>query len=222
MKRNDCTNLFSKELLDKYPVLSREESAAVMKASKCDKNARNKAILSNLRYVLKTASQYHAKFKDTDLDMLISVGTEALIKAVDNFNSDFDNGFLTYARWVIPQAICKYAMNEKSEFSLDEKLYDDDDTCYMENLIDESAQAEKAAMDGQLKILFEKTFEDFSEREVKVIKMAFGWNNKKPMTLAEISVIVGVSKQRVDQIKHEVLKKMGQAKYRKLFEGYVA
>lgn len=222
MKRYESANLFSKELLNKYPVLSREESAALMAAKKTDKSARDKAILSNLRYVLKTASQFYCKFPDSDLEMLISVGMEALVRAVDNFDCDFDNGFLTYARWVIPQAIYKFASEQKTEFSLDEKIYDDDDSTFRDNLIDESAVTEKAAMNSQLKALFEKTFEDFSEREVKVIKMAFGWNNKKPMTLAEISERVGVSKQRVDQIKHEVLKKMALPKYRKIFEGFVA
>ena len=47
-----------------------------------------------------------------------------------------------------------------------------------------------------------------SEKEVDVIKMRFGIGGIEPMTLEQIGVVLGVTRERVRQIESQVLKKL--------------
>ena len=60
-----------------------------------DKNAREELILGNLRLVLSVVGRFNPK-RDS-ADDLFQVGCIGLIKAIDNFNPDFDVRFSTYA-----------------------------------------------------------------------------------------------------------------------------
>ncbi len=60
-----------------------------------DKNAREELILGNLRLVLSVVGRFNPK-RDS-ADDLFQVGCVGLIKAIDNFNPDFDVRFSTYA-----------------------------------------------------------------------------------------------------------------------------
>lgn len=60
-----------------------------------DKNAREKLILGNLRLVLSVVGRFNPK--NESADDLFQVGCIGLIKAIDNFNPDFEVRFSTYA-----------------------------------------------------------------------------------------------------------------------------
>lgn len=60
-----------------------------------DKDAREQLILGNLRLVLSVVGRFNPK-RDS-ADDLFQVGCIGLIKAIDNFNPDFDVRFSTYA-----------------------------------------------------------------------------------------------------------------------------
>jgi RNA polymerase primary sigma factor len=50
--------------------------------------------------------------------------------------------------------------------------------------------------------------EIINERDAKILKMRFGIDCDKPMTLKEISEIVGLTRERVRQIQNEALKEL--------------
>lgn len=60
-----------------------------------DKDAREKLILGNLRLVLSVVGRFNPK--NESADDLFQVGCIGLIKAIDNFNPDFEVRFSTYA-----------------------------------------------------------------------------------------------------------------------------
>ncbi len=76
--------------------LSEEEKKHLLRLSReGDKEARERLILGNLRLVLSVSGRFNPK-KDS-ADDLFQVGCIGLIKAIDNFNPDFDVKFSTYA-----------------------------------------------------------------------------------------------------------------------------
>lgn len=60
-----------------------------------DREAREKLIMGNLRLVLSVCGRFNSK--NDSRDDLFQVGCIGLIKAIDNFNPDFDVRFSTYA-----------------------------------------------------------------------------------------------------------------------------
>ena len=76
--------------------LTEEEKRDLLtKVRNGDQSAREKLILGNLRLVLSVSGRFNPK-RDTAED-LFQVGVIGLIKAIDNFNPDFDVRFSTYA-----------------------------------------------------------------------------------------------------------------------------
>lgn len=78
------------------PKLSQKESRELLqKISQGDRIARNEFINCNLRLVLSIVQRY--SHKTDNLDDLFQIGCVGLIKAVDNFNVQFNVCFSTYA-----------------------------------------------------------------------------------------------------------------------------
>jgi len=76
--------------------LTEEEKKELLRRSReGDLEAREKLIMGNLRLVLSVSGRFNPK-RDS-ADDLFQVGCIGLIKAIDNFNPDFDVRFSTYA-----------------------------------------------------------------------------------------------------------------------------
>lgn len=80
-----------------------EVNELIEKAQKGDKEAREKVINSNLRFVVTVAKQFQNR--GLPLMDLISSGNEGLMKAVDKFDTSRGVTFLSYAIWWIRQSI---------------------------------------------------------------------------------------------------------------------
>lgn len=72
-----------------------EKRELLKKVKEGDREAREKLILGNLRLVLSVVGRFNPKHDSAD--DLFQVGCIGLIKAIDNFNPDFDVRFSTYA-----------------------------------------------------------------------------------------------------------------------------
>ena len=80
----------------KLPTLSDDEKRELLLKSKAGNNdARKKLIDGNLRLVLSIVQRFTNRKEN--VDDLFQVGCVGLIKAVDNFNTDLDVKFSTYA-----------------------------------------------------------------------------------------------------------------------------
>lgn len=99
----DSLASYLKEIRD-IPVLSREEEQALArKARSGDKEAMDRLIRSNLKYVVSVANKY--KGCGLSLLDLINDGNIGLIQAARRFDPDKGVKFITYAVWWIRQAI---------------------------------------------------------------------------------------------------------------------
>lgn len=80
----------------KLKTLSDDEKKELLLKSKAgDSEARNELIDGNLRLVLSIVQRFSNRKEN--VDDLFQVGCVGLIKAVDNFNTDLDVKFSTYA-----------------------------------------------------------------------------------------------------------------------------
>ena len=90
--------------ISRYKILECSEiNELIEKAQQGDKQARDKVITSNLRFVVTVAKQFQNR--GLPLMDLISSGSEGLMKAVDKFDTKRGVTFLSYAIWWIRQSI---------------------------------------------------------------------------------------------------------------------
>jgi RNA polymerase sigma-32 factor len=102
-------NVFLKEI-EKYPVLSKEEEykLAVSYYEEKDLEAANTLVVSNLRFVVKIASEYLSY--GFPLSDLVQEGTMGLMKAVKKFDQYKGYRLISYAVWWIRAGIQNHIM----------------------------------------------------------------------------------------------------------------
>lgn len=94
-------------------VLSDEEKRALLLRTKAgDEKARQELIYGNLRLVLSIIQRFTGRREN--LDDLFQVGCIGLVKAVDNFNTELDVKFSTYAVPMIIGEIRRYLRDNNS------------------------------------------------------------------------------------------------------------
>lgn len=96
-------NLYLKEI-SRHPLISSDEEIRLAKLIKVgDKEALNKLVNANLRFVVSVAKQYQSQ--GISLIDLINEGNIGLIKAAEKFDEERGFKFISYAVWWIRQAI---------------------------------------------------------------------------------------------------------------------
>lgn len=192
--------------LNKSKGLSREkERELAEKIQQGDNKALNELVEANLKYVVTIAK----KFAWTGLPLydLISEGNLGLIRAAKKFDPDRGTKFITCARPWITQAIQLYVQNsnvDKELTNMEDYIFDDETNDEMINTDFEdevhNIQSRSNAIDELLSCL--------TKREYRVLQSYFGLNNCKEMTLDEIGKEMGLTQERVRQIKDESIEKL--------------
>ena len=94
-------------------LLSEEEKTELLIRSQAgDKSARDELVKGNLRLVLSVIQRFSNRGEN--LDDLFQVGCIGLIKAIDNFNTDMDVKFSTYAVPMVIGEIRRYLRDNNS------------------------------------------------------------------------------------------------------------
>ncbi len=98
--------------ISQFKALSREEEHELgLRARAGDREAINRLVQANLKFVVKIASRYQNR--GLSLSELISEGNIGLLKAIEKFDPDKDIKLISYAIWWIKQRIM-LAVSEKS------------------------------------------------------------------------------------------------------------
>lgn len=115
-RSTDSVRLYLKDI-SQYPLLTPEqEKELATKAIQGDRQAKNKLIESNLRFVVSIAKQYQGK--GLELEDLISAGNLGLIRATELFEPERDLRFLSYAGWWIRDFIINELINYGKEIRI--------------------------------------------------------------------------------------------------------
>ena len=261
-------NTYLKEI-NQYKVLTASEEAdLVEKMKNGDEAAKALLVASNQRFVYAVAKRYGNE--DNVLD-LVNEGNLGLMQAIETFDPNKGNRFLSYAIWYIRREINAYLNNDnllirktnntktvyklskiKAKFFAEHNRYPDVDeiaaileveygvkikdksdllditttsinTCFD----DEDSRAfentpyftERTSVENEYQVDIEKEHNSavsgalmsiLTEREQTIIKMAFGIGYNKEFTNAEIGEDLGMSSERVRQLKNGAIKKMQQ------------
>ena len=203
--------------ISEFNPLSREEEYSLWERYRKnnDINARDKLINSNLKFVASVARGYQGlglSYSD-----LIAEGNCGLMKAIDRF--DYEKGYKTisYSVWWIKQAILE-ALKERTgiegeslpkDYEKQNSLNDDEytvDNIVKDEYIDYSTVDDVKT--DELKSIIIGLIDCLTEREKYVISEYFGLESKKCLTLEDIGSNIGLTKERVRQIKEKALKKL--------------
>ena len=109
MSRHVPSSAFDQYLLDiqRLPMITdpEEERRLARRAQKGDKEAAERLVTANLRFVISYVKKYQGH--GLDLGELVAIGNEGLLKAVKKFDPDHGVKFISYAVWWVRQAVLK-------------------------------------------------------------------------------------------------------------------
>ncbi len=278
VKEESVIDIYLKEI-NKIPLLTNEEETELaILAANGDKNAKNKIVSANLRFVVTVAKKYQNH--GIDLADLISEGNMGLLRAIEHFDVSKGYHFISYAVWWIRQAILK-AIYEKSrairlplnranelvqiekarKVVAGNKTEEQEineigailglDVSHVREMINLSREtisldaAVKSSEDGKnsigdfvedtrylspdeeavknsMKDDLNKVLDTLKPNEARVLRLRYGLNGEKPMSLKEVGDICNLTKERIRQIeKHAIIRMQQPAKLERL-EAYVA
>jgi len=109
------------------------------------------------------------------------------------------------------------------QLSVDTPFEEGEDSSLLDVLVDESMEKtdEKINYRDSLTIETERALSTLTEREAQIIKMFFGIGEENPMSLEQISEILGLTRERVRQIKEKALRRLRHSSRSKLLAEYL-
>lgn len=194
------------------PLSAKREAELLEKSRKGDIEARNKLVEHNMRLVAHIVKKYYTNASNQD--DLISIGTIGLIKAVSTFKSDKNIRLATYAARCIENEILMFFRSQKKS-AQDIYISDPIDTDKEGNtltLIDVIATNKDIVeeLDTQMKLEKLKNIitRVLDERELQIIELRYGINNKPELTQREIAKKLNISRSYVSRIEKSALEKL--------------
>lgn len=265
--------------IGKIHVLSPEEEADLAKKIRNgDFEAREKLVLSNLRFVVSVAKQYQNH--GLTLGDLINEGNVGLIKAAECFDETKGFKFISYAVWWIRQSILQaiaenarlirlplnkistinkvnkcYTLLEQEyqreptedeiaekmditaeevkenlkiaskPLSMDAPLTTDEESISLYDIYMSADPAlsgpEMTLNQDSLKKDIERSLATLSMRESSILSMFYGLNGYLSMSLEEIGTKLGLTSERVRQVKSKAIRKLKDVKNNKRLKTYL-
>ena len=109
----------------------------------------------------------------------------------------------------------------QSHLSLDAPITPGEDHRLLDYLPDQYAPGpEDEAYDHALKDSVESALSSLKEREAKILRRYFGLDDQEPMTLEEIGALMGITRERVRQIKQKALIRLRHASRARFLETF--
>ncbi len=265
--------------VERYPLISdpKEERRIARRAREGDKQAAERLVTANLRFVISYVKKYQGR--GLNLAELVCIGNEGLLKAVKKFDPEKGVKFISYAVWWIRQTVLqalaeqtrsvRIPLNQNSnlvklsrtetaltqklgrsptdreiademkepvetvralrrvasaELSLDAPLdkSDRDSASFGERFAgaDESDIEVDVEEQAQREFL-ERMFEAYlTERERKILVLYYGLDDGEEMTLEQIGALLGVTRERIRQIRNRAFDKLKSSLDGEALEGF--
>jgi RNA polymerase primary sigma factor len=101
----------------------------------------------------------------------------------------------------------------QDNFFLDDYVGNDEDSTYLDFLEDTTSEGPDAhVMEDDLNGSIQRMLGDLKEREARVLRMYYGLGTDQEMTLEEIGQVMGLTRERIRQIKEEAFEKIRASK----------
>lgn len=210
------------------PLLSREEEVELARRIReGDEAARARLVTANLRFVVSVAKRYNGK--GVPLSDLVNEGNVGLIRAAERFDGTKGVRFISYAVFWIRQAILQAIDRAVPRpldgaalrwVSLDAPLGEESGGRLADVVAtaaeDPGALSERHA----LRDAVDSSLTCLPSREARVLRLYFGLDGDAPATLDKIGSELGVSRERVRQIKDRALARLRAGSRRRQLEGF--
>lgn len=172
-----------------------------------DKEALDKLIRHNLKFVVKIAKGY--RDRGVPFEDLISEGNLGLIHAAKKYDGTKNARFITYAVWwirvYINECIKKVPVEE---LNVEEYVFDQKEHFEKQSEFINEEFENNISLLSDRNASVEELLECLQERERKIIKMFYGLDGLKEMNLDEIGKDMKLSNERIRQIKDVALIKI--------------
>jgi RNA polymerase primary sigma factor len=265
--------------VEKYPLIrnAAEERALAHAARTGDKEAAERLVTANLRFVISYVKKYQGR--GLGLAELVCIGNEGLLKAVKKFDPDKGVKFISYAVWWIRQTVLqalaeqtrsvRIPLNQNSnlarlsridialrqqlgrsptvqelaremeepvetiralrrvaasELSLDAPVdrSDGNSSSFGERFsattgTDIEEDVESMARRTFLEGMFEAYLTD---RERKILYLYYGLDDGEERTLEEIGALLGVTRERIRQIRNRAFEKLRDSPHGESLSGF--
>ncbi|CAN5889443.1 RNA polymerase sigma factor RpoD [soil metagenome] len=256
--------------VEKYPLIEDpgEERELARRARTGDKEAAERLVTANLRFVISYVKKYQGR--GLGLAELVCIGNEGLLKAVKKFDPDKGVKFISYAVWWIRQTVLqalaeqtrsvRIPLNQNSnlvklsrtetaltqllgrsptdqeiademgepvdtvralrrvaasELSLDAPIDrgDRDSASFGERFAGAEAEDIEETVESQAQREFlDRMFEKYlTERERKILYLYYGLDDGEERTLEEIGSLLGVTRERIRQIRNRAFEKLRES-----------
>jgi RNA polymerase primary sigma factor len=256
--------------VEKYPLIedASEERELARRARSGDKEAAERLVTANLRFVISYVKKYQGR--GLGLAELVCIGNEGLLKAVKKFDPDKGVKFISYAVWWIRQTVLqalaeqtrsvRIPLNQNSnlvklsrtetaltqilgrspsdqeiademgepvetvralrrvaasELSLDAPIDrgDRDSASFGERFAGAEAEDIEETVESQAQREFlDRMFEKYlTERERKILYLYYGLDDGEERTLEEIGSLLGVTRERIRQIRNRAFEKLRES-----------
>jgi RNA polymerase primary sigma factor len=256
--------------VEKYPLIENpeEERELARRARTGDKEAAERLVTANLRFVISYVKKYQGR--GLGLAELVCIGNEGLLKAVKKFDPDKGVKFISYAVWWIRQTVLqalaeqtrsvRIPLNQNSnlvklsrtntaltqllgraptdqeiaaemdepietvralrrvaasELSLDAPIDrgDRDSASFGERFAGTEAEDIEEQVESQARREFlDRMFAKYlTERERKILYLYYGLDDGEERTLEEIGTLLGVTRERIRQIRNRAFEKLRES-----------
>lgn len=219
----DALQRYLDEIGDTTLLTDAEERALSERIQRGDQHAADQLATANLRYVVTIARQHlpqlstlNAQHLTLTPDDLVSEGNIGLLKAATKFDASTGKRFVTFAAPFIRQSIeraLSTLSTQQPTLSADESLpIGSNNNFTLLNVLENKdapqadAQLEQASLSAELMAAADV----LNNREKAVITHIYGINTDR-MTMAEIGIELGLTRERVRQIRDKALRKMRKA-----------
>ena len=119
--------------------------------------------------------------------------------------------------------VAKTMSISQSHLSLDAPLTPGEDNKLLDYLPDkQNPGPDEQAFERALTEAIESMLTDLKEREARILRLYFGLENKEPMTLEQIGQMMGITRERVRQIKEKALARLRHAKRARALSSFLA
>ena len=265
--------------VEKYPLIQdrREERELARRARRGDKEATERLVTANLRFVISYVKKYQGR--GLDISELVCIGNEGLLKAVKKFDPDRGVKFISYAVWWIRQTVLqalaeqtrsvRIPLNQNSNLSklvrtntqltqsLGRTPTDQEIASEMEEHVDtiralrrvaaselsldapidrsdrngasfgerfsggEASEIEENVEAIACRDFLETMFEQYlTERERKILYLYYGLDDGEQRTLEVIGSLLGVTRERIRQIRNRAFEKLRESPHGESLSGF--
>lgn len=216
----DALDLYLDEI-GRHATLSREEEARLARRFRetGDRRSLEALVTANLRFVVAVAKGYRGR--GLPLEDLINEGNVGLLRAAARFDHSRGVRFVTYASWWIRQSILAALEGaasppppesgrrprDRAPLSLQASGgRSRNGPTLVERLADAEADPPDAPLQrAALRRALEASLTFLPEREARVLRLYYGLDGRGGRSLARIAARLGVSRERVRQIKARAL-----------------